>query len=163
MTRTIVLLPAVEEECFWAAKATAADTEAGLKTDVYTDDTHQTLPVALDNQQSSAEMKMSVAVKKTDYDTEEVEQKSDTEEAEQKTDTEAEGKTDAEEAGQKTADNHTAVGGTLMMLHQTTMEAKMKPMHLWGPDSMEQILLPLLDKIVPEWMTSWFCAQYFFA
>ncbi len=118
------------------------------------------LPVALDNQHSAAEMKMSVAVKKTDHDTEEVEQKSDTEEAERKTDTEevewktdaeeAEQKTDAEEAGQKNDDNHAAVGGTLMTLHQTTMEVKMKPMHLWVPDSMEQILLALLNKIVPD-------------
>jgi hypothetical protein len=169
MTTPIVLLPAVEEECYWAVKGTAADTEAGLKTDVDTDDAHQMLPVALDNQQSTAEMKMSVAVKKTDYDTEEAEQKSDTEETEWKTDTEeaeqktdaeeaeqksdaeeAEQKTDAEEAGQKNDDNHAAVGGTLMKLHQTTMEAKMKPTHLWGPDSMEQILLPLLDKTVPD-------------
>lgn len=133
MTTPIVLLPAVEEECYWAVKGTAADTEAGLKTDVDTDDAHQMLPVALDNQQSTAEMKMSV---------EEAEQKSDAEEAEQKT--------DAEEAGQKNDDNHAAVGGTLMKLHQTTMEAKMKPTHLWGPDSMEQILLPLLDKTVPD-------------
>jgi len=160
MTMPIVLLPADEEECYWAVKGTAADTEAGLKTDVDTDDAHQTLPVALDNQQSTAEMKMSVEVKKTDYDTEEAEQKSDTEETEWKTDTEeaewktdaeeAEQKTDAEEAGQKNDDNHAAVGGTLMKLHQTTMEAKMKPTHLWGPDSMEQILLPLLDKTVPD-------------
>jgi len=138
----IVLLPAVEEECYWAVKGTAADTEVGLKTDVDTDDAHQTLPVALDNQQSTAEMKMSVEVKKTDYYTEEAEQKSDTEEAERDT--------DAEEAGQKNDDNHAAVRGTLMMLHQTTMEVKIKPMYLWGPDSMEQILLPLLDKIVPH-------------
>ena len=82
MTMPIVLLPADEEECYWAVKGTAADTDARLKTDVDTDDAHQMLPVALDNQHSAAEMKMSVAVKKTDYDTEEVEQKSDTAEAE---------------------------------------------------------------------------------
>jgi hypothetical protein len=140
MTMPIVLLPADEEECYWAVKGTAADTDAGLKTDVDTDDAHQTLPVALDNQQSTAEMKMSV---------EKAEQKSDAEEAEQKYNTEeAERKTDAEEAGQKNDDNHAAVRGTLMTLHHTTMEAKMKPTHLWGPVSMEQILLPLLDKIV---------------
>jgi hypothetical protein len=140
MKMSTLLLPAVEEECYWVVKGTAADTEVGLKTDVDTDDAPQTLPLALDNQQSTAEMKMIVAVKMTNDETEESGLKTDTEEVGQKT--------DAEEAWQKTDDNHAAVRGTLMMLHQTTMEAKMKPMHLRGPDSMEQIPLPLLDKIV---------------
>jgi len=32
MKMSTLLLPAVEEECYWVVKGTAADTEVGLKT-----------------------------------------------------------------------------------------------------------------------------------